>query len=161
MRHGRTVHEDVRVASHEAGHCIARAHFRMEIESVRITPETNGDGRIINGCVRGDPGECESDTAYFDRLIAIVAGNIGEQVYYGESKGLRGSDRRKALRYAGFLCESEAAVDFIIAAAEADARHILCDNFHVLDALASRLLEVREMSGTEVLALIDRLGGLL
>jgi hypothetical protein len=160
-RHGRTVSEDVRIAAHEGGHCIGRAHFGMTIRAVRIEPETLENGKVRNGRVQGDPGDCDGDGDCFNRLISLVAGNIGEEVYLGEAKGLRGSDRRKALRYARYLCESDEAVKLMIAAAEADARHILDDNFHLLDALASRLLEVREMTGTEVLALIDRLGGLL
>jgi hypothetical protein len=151
----------LRIAYHEAGHCIARAHFGMTIETVRIEPETLENGKVRNGRVQGDPGDCESDGDYFNRLITIVSGNIGEEVYLCEAKGLRGSDRRKAHLYASYLCESDAGVDLMIAAAEADARHILGENFHVLDALASRLLESREMTGPEVLTLIDRLGGLL
>jgi ATP-dependent Zn protease len=97
------------------------------------------------------------DADYFSRLVVLVAGSIGEEIILGETVGLKGSDRRKAYRCAGALAESSEAIELLIEAAQAEARHVLDRNKRALDNLVTTLCERRSMSGDEVVALIERL----
>ena len=85
-----------------------------------------------------------------------MARHVGETILLGESKSLRGSDRRKALRCAGALCESDNTIAHLIRAAEAEAAHVLLALEHVIEALVTELCEKRTMDGNAVIALINR-----
>ncbi len=152
--HGRSTFEDIRVSAHEAGHAILRWVNGLEIDGISVNPRVI-DGRKINGRVWGDTGREENDSDYFCRVTVLVAGNVAEDTYLGESYGLRGSDKRKAYRYAGALCSTKAGIEHLIAAAEAEAAHVLRQYHHVFDALISALCEKREMDGKDVVALIE------
>jgi hypothetical protein len=159
-RHGRAVAEDIRVSCHEASHTILRWENGREISKITINPQEI-DGRQINGRVQGGTrlSVLSDDAELFCRITELVAGNVGEQLFLGECRGLRGSDRKRAHFYASALCGSEIAIGHLIDAAEAEAFYVLDRYRHILDALVNRLCEVRVLSGTEVLALIKLAGG--
>jgi ATP-dependent Zn protease len=113
-------------------------------------------GRKLNGRVWGYPADCEDDLDFFGRCVELVAGAVGEKLFLGESKGLRGSDKRKAHRCASWLCESDSAVRHLIRAAEAEAAHVLLENEHVIEALVTELCEKRTMDGNAIIAVINR-----
>jgi ATP-dependent Zn protease len=158
-RHGRSVAEDLRVAAHESGHAILRWVNGRSIGGITVDPREI-DGRKINGRTWGDPANCEdSDSYYFGRIVELVAGSVGEEVYLGEAKGLKGSDRRKAYRCASALCESEDAASLLIRAAKVEAAHVITEHRHVLEALVTGLCDSRTLSGGDVLGIIRRAAG--
>lgn len=152
---GRDLIEDLRIAAHEAAHAVARWFWGRSIYSVTIDPSTAADGRTTNGKVSGDGVETDGDANYFQRCVELVAGSVGELVLLGETAGLRGSDRRKARFNASALADADEAIDHIIAAATAEAEHVLRQNFHCLSVLSEALLKKRTMSGSDVVALLD------
>jgi hypothetical protein len=157
-RHGRSVSEDVRIAAHESGHAILRWTNGRSIGGITVEPDEI-DGRKINGRVWWDLSDCEDDSDYFGRCVEVVAGAVGEKLFLGESRGLRGSDKRKAYRCASALCESENAIQHLIRAAEAEAAHVLLEHDHVIEALVTELCEKRTMDGNAVTAVINRAAG--
>jgi hypothetical protein len=155
--HGRATAEDVRVAAHESGHALARWSTGSAIAGVTIDPSDAFDGKQINGRCWGDGTfDPENDRDYFNRIVELCAGSVAELVYQGETLGLRGSDRRKAYAMAQFLCDGPIAADLLIRAAQAEAEHLLRRYEHVLDVLATRLLDCRTMTGVETVSLIER-----
>ena len=126
-----------------------------------IEPSTS-DGRKIHGKVWGDANcreEDEDHTRFFGRIVELVAGAVAEEVYLGDTDGLRGSDKTKARYWAGMLCSDERAIQYLLTAAESEAEGMLVQHRHVLDALADALCVRRTMSGDEVAALIRRVSG--
>jgi hypothetical protein len=44
----------------------------------------------------GDTNDSKNGSDYFARIVELVGGSVGEDVYLGQTLGLKGSDRRKA-----------------------------------------------------------------
>ncbi|MGF6427333.1 hypothetical protein [Bradyrhizobium elkanii] len=156
MLHSRTadIREASRIAAHESAHCVARFACGLSIDYVSIIGRLEGY-RTINGRVTGGIAD-DSERGDFTKIIVLVAGSIGEQLYLGESRGLRGSDRRKATSCAAYLAENSNARSLIIRAAEIEAEAILRKYEAPFRTLVKSLLARSVMTGSDVVALIER-----
>ncbi|WLA51691.1 hypothetical protein QIH80_17130 [Bradyrhizobium elkanii] len=156
MLHSRTDlwREQQRVACHEAAHAVTRFACGLQIDHVTIVGRLEGD-RMINGSVIGGVTD-DSERSDFSRIIVLVAGSIGEQLYLGEGRGLRGSDKWKALRYAEHLASNSNAISLLIRAAEIEAESIIRQHNRSFRALVKALLARSVMTGNDVVALIER-----
>jgi hypothetical protein len=155
---GRSKDKDERVLYHELGHLIAGRELGQSVETISAEPHEM-DGRIINGRVRWKQSSSDDDSngdfeCRFNRCIVLVAGAVAEQLFLGEGRGLRGSDKVKARKHASAICETERGIDYLIAAAESEAEHILIRNSFLVEALMEQVRVHRTMSGPEVEACI-------
>jgi ATP-dependent Zn protease len=153
-RQFRPVNEELRVAAHEAGHAITRWAQSLPFTSVTIEGREI-DGRTVNGRVTGDKDSVNDDD-WFDLIVVSVAGAAAELIYLGQSRGLKGSDKRKAHLFASGLASSDRAIDLLVRAATVEANSILNEHYLALDSLISALCQNRTMSGADVIALIER-----
>src|SRR5260221_3528298 len=142
---------DTRISHHEIGHAIVSMALGDRVQFVTIEPSRE-NGRVINGRVR----RWTSDglDAFF-RCAVNVAGATAEQVFCVGSGKLRGTDRANAMEHAREICETEDEIDDVIRGARMEAKRILVENRHLVEALAAELRVRRTMSGSEVEACID------
>ncbi|QOG17533.1 hypothetical protein [Bradyrhizobium sp. SEMIA] len=151
----RSVAEELRVASHELGHCMLRWHFGWPIKGITIERRARADGRVVNGSVFG-ASEISDDADRFERLVILAAGCVAEDVYLGSGRGLKGSDLRKSRLHAGQLAETECGIKLLIEAAKTEAEAVIRRYSLIFDPLIDILHERRTLPGAEIVALIER-----
>ncbi|GEC52659.1 ATP-dependent Zn protease [Bradyrhizobium japonicum] len=156
MFHSQTAlwREQQRIAAHESAHCIARFACGLSIDHVSIVGRLEGY-RTINGVVIGGAAD-DDERGDFSRIVVLVAGSIGEEVFLSEGTGLRGSDRRKALRYAERLASNSNAISLLIRAAEVEAEAILRQHELAFRNLVETLLARSRLTGQQVLEVIGQ-----
>ncbi|KWV48038.1 hypothetical protein AS156_19200 [Bradyrhizobium macuxiense] len=110
----------------------------------------------VRGRVSGAFDDLDSDADYFNRIVVLVAGHIGEKHHLGESKGLKGSDRRKVDDCAACLADNANARSLIVRAAEVEAEHLLRKHEQAFRALVDALLARSVLSGGQVTEIIER-----
>lgn len=145
-----------RVARHEMGHAV-------------VSMETDGDTPIEKISVRGaygsygrvsyhpDGESLHTEQELKNRLASLLGGRNAERVFFGDSSAGCASDYERAKNLVKMMIEHWAMgelgiskeMDFL---READARatKILYDNRDFIDAVASKLVEVGEISGEQI-----------
>jgi ATP-dependent Zn protease len=136
---------DERIIYHELGHAVVGRALGDTVESITVDPQEI-DGRSVNGRVKWEPSDDGLDD--WCRCIVLVAGGIAERMFCGNEGKLRGSDKEKARKHAGNICETE--VNLLIDAAKAEAERILEKNRPLVEGLAAELCVRRTMSGSEI-----------
>ncbi|MET4798057.1 hypothetical protein [Bradyrhizobium sp. LB11.1] len=154
---GRTAEEDFRIAAHEAGHAIVGWYNGRSIIAISIEDKVFDDGEATKGHVLyGDPLDEDWNDDPFARMVEDVAGAVAERLHSYCPKTLRGSDREKSYRTAGFFATNDQALDLLVAAAEIEAEHVLRQYYPVLVAMASKLIRCRTVEGMAALELIEK-----
>jgi hypothetical protein len=176
----RTPELDLRIARHEASHVVVGLLRGAEFGGATITAGPDYAGRVwgpqsgpshlgaptvdeICGTVsRQWPqiGESRTDAAPFyvhviDRVTELLAGSVGEQIYYPDDQPLRAiDDDRQALLFASLVCSTTTSVQAFLDFARAEAWGLIQQHRHVVDALAVSLLEQRTLDAKAIHATV-------
>jgi hypothetical protein len=175
----RTLEMDRRVALHEAGHILCGKAFGFPVGLATIDPcdgyagmvRASADNSFLSPehvaelCAKVRPlmpaiGEPRADIAEFHahahcRTIELLAGSESERLFHADDPPLRAEhDLQEARSFAGIICTSPTSLDAFIAYARVEARAMLADHRHVVQALALALVERRTLDGTAIDAII-------
>jgi hypothetical protein len=174
---GRSYDDDARVASHEAGHCVAARLLGHPLGGATVDPGPGYEGRIWGECYaeaftngRGDashvrealaplmpkPGEDRSALSdvfgsVYDQCIGLMAGRAAERMLLSDSEPVPPvDDLRQARELAMLICSSEEAIETFIAHCDVAARDLLLPYGDVLMALSIVLRIKRTLDSAEI-----------
>jgi hypothetical protein len=99
---------------------------------------------------------CEEIVRAQTHIIELLAGSVCERVMFPDLPPLPAEhDRIEARALASVICASPAAIDALLAYAEAEARALIEANLDVAEALTDALVEKGTLLGDEVDAIIS------
>jgi hypothetical protein len=179
---GRSYDDDVRIATHEAGHCVAARLLGHEVGGVTVNPANGYEGlcwgvghtqAFTNG--RGDashvrevlaplmpkPGEDRSSVSdvfgnVHAQCIELMAGRAAELMLLSDGDPEPPvDDLRQARELAMLICFSEEAIQTFIAHCDVAARDLLLPYGDVVIVLSTVLRIKRTLDGTEIEKLIS------
>jgi hypothetical protein len=166
--HGRSVEDDLRVAVHEASHCIAARLMAIDIGGATVDPVDGYSGLVwgIRHCEGfGDAAtdvpifctklipleERTGDTAdIIRRVVEVSAGSVGESLLLEGPPWPASHDRAQEFHYASLLCTSTESIKAFVRFCEAQARDLLTPYLAIVTELANVLRARRTLSGEEV-----------
>ena len=88
------------------------------------------------------------------QVISLVAGIEGELLFVGESLPCTGHDIEQARMLAKLVCRSPRSIDAYIEFCQVEARNLLVQHRELVNTLADRLIERRELDGAEIQGVI-------
>jgi hypothetical protein len=179
---GRSYDDDVRIATHEAGHCVAARLLGHPLGGATVDPGPGYEGRVwgelyveafTNG--RGDashvretlapvmpkPGEDRSSVSdvfgnVHAQCIELMAGRAAELMLLSDGDPEPPvDDLRQARELALLICFSEEAIESFIAHCDVVARDLLLPYGDVVIVLSTVLRITRTLDGAEIDKLIS------
>lgn len=143
-------------AYHEVGHAVAAVALGLRVESVSLHPDKSRRGPDWYSAARTTIRQGEN--MYGDEGVIVLLAGAAAQKKHAPSSMRRDTatgDREKAESLVFYEVEVEAAVynalfqkrwDWLLA----ETSKLIEANWHVIDAVATRLLAAGEISGSEV-----------
>jgi hypothetical protein len=177
--------DDFRVCYHEASHAvIGRLLTGSRIGGVTVTPTDSFAGfcwgpqfkisKLSDSDYHDVPDICELMKRFLPRIgdskssapevfshvhtrvIELVAGTVGENLFVDGPAWVAHDDLRQARAYATLVSSSFEAVERFLDFCRAEASALLTVQAHIVYALAAELRIARTMNGAEVDAVIER-----
>jgi hypothetical protein len=163
----RSLSTDAFVAYHEAGHAVAAWCLKLKVPSVTIVPDDDSAGHVESE--REDQSICDAidrgdrwDTSRFmaEKLVmGLQAGRVAQQRYSARSVRRRhyANDLSKCvallLKYDPDRVKPNARLHRLLL--DQWTESLIEQHWHLVEAVAEALLERRELSGTELLKVIN------
>jgi ATP-dependent Zn protease len=130
-------------AIHESAHAVAFWAYGIEIRKMWLTDAGGGWTRVT----------CEEhERNSFERIVALLAGEVGEEELLGHVETRDHSDRKKAMQIARTI-NREMAVH-VVDAARQQARRLVRANADAIRMLAAVLLDRGELDGKTIATLL-------
>jgi len=173
---GRSYDDDVRIATHEAGHIVVARLLGHPLGGATVDPGPGYEGRVwgeryveafTNG--RGDashirealaplmpkPGEDRSSVSdvfesVYGQCIELMAGGAAERMLLEGEPVTPVDDLRQARELAMLICTSEEAIETFIAHCDVAARDLLLPYGDVVIVLSTVLRIKRTLDGPEI-----------
>jgi hypothetical protein len=139
-----TLEEDMFSSIHEACHCVVYFAYGYKIRYARLT--ARGGGMMGVHC------HDEKELNAFERIVAIVAGQIGEEELLHHVETRRTRDQIRAMEIATQI-NADMAVH-VVDAARQQARRLVRANADAIRMLAAALAERGELDGKTIAALL-------
>jgi hypothetical protein len=181
---GRSYDDDVRIATHEAGHIVVARLLGHPLGGATVDPGPGYEGRVwgeghveafTNG--RGDashvrealaplmpkPGEDRSSVSdvfgsVYDQCVELMAGRAAERMLLSDSEPVPPvDDLRQARELAMLICTSEEAIETFIAHCDVAAWDLLLPYGDVVMTLSIVLRIKRTLDGGEIDKIISDL----
>jgi hypothetical protein len=173
---GRSYDDDVRIVSHEAGHCVAARLLGHPLGGATVDPGPGYEGRVWGECYaeaftngRGDashvrealaplmpkPGEDRSSVSdvfgsVYDQCIELMAGRAAERMLLEGEPVAPVDDLRQARELAMLICTSEEAIETFIAHCDVAAWDLLLPYGDVVIVLSTVLRIKRTLDAGEI-----------
>jgi hypothetical protein len=174
---GRSYDDDVRIATHEAGHIVVARLLGHPLGGATVDPGPGYEGRVWGECYaeaftngRGDashvrealapvmpkPGEDRTSVSdvvgnVYDQCIELMAGRAAEAMLLGDGEPVPPvDDLRQARELAMLICFSEEAIQTFIAHCDVAARDLLLPYGDVVIVLSTVLRIKRTLEGPEI-----------
>jgi hypothetical protein len=174
---GRSYDDDLRIATHEAGHIVVARLLGHPLGGATVDPGPGYEGRVWGECYveaftngRGDashvrealaplmpkPGEDRSSVSdvfgsVYGQCIELMAGRAAERMLLSDGDPVPPvDDLRQARELALLICTSEEAIETFIAHCDVAARDLLLPHGVILMVLSTVLRIKRTLDGGEI-----------